>query len=195
MTVRRALFATRIAIGVPAQSRRAAACGCVVLLLFAVRVDARPCGTVPADRAFSESVLILKGSLISTTNAGAPGSDSTSVIHVDRVVKGQTTGREITVIHFLCGIEYPIAMRKGRPLLAFVDGSGGLVGGTEVLPASTRGPADGSIDPKPKRRPFNATRRICRTAGYTVRGALAMIRPMFSGFMNAGNGSEPVSAE
>src|SRR5438876_235981 len=92
------------------------------LLLLAARVDARPCSSVSADRAASESVLILKGSLISTATVGTPGSDSTSVIHVDRVLKGNSTRRNVTVTHFVCGIEYSLAMRKGRPLIVFVDG-------------------------------------------------------------------------
>jgi hypothetical protein len=118
------------------------------LLVFAVSVEARLCGRVSADQAFTKSALIVKGSLISTTGAGAHGSDSISVIRIDRVLKGTTTKREISVTHFLCGIEYSIAMRKGRPLLAFVDASDHLVSGTAVLPASSRGAGGGSTDTK-----------------------------------------------
>jgi hypothetical protein len=121
-----------------------AASSCFVLFC-AGSVDARPCSRVPADRAFTEAALIVKGSLISTAT-GAPGSDSSSVIRIDRVLKGTTTRRDISVTHFLCGIEYDLAMNKSRPLLAFVDAAGRLVGGTAVLPGSSRRASGESID-------------------------------------------------
>jgi hypothetical protein len=118
-----------------------------VLLLFPVEVVARPCADVTVDQAFATSALIVKGITISTTSTGGPGSDSTSVIRIVRVLKGATTQPEIAVTHYLCGIEYSLAIRKGRPLLAFVDASGHLVNGTAVLPASSgQAAADGLTD-------------------------------------------------
>jgi hypothetical protein len=129
------------------QSRLFGTASACLLLSSAVRVEARPCGRVPANLAFAESALIVKGSLISTATGDAPGSDSTSVIRIDRILKGNATQGEIVVTHFLCGIEYRFAMRQGRSVLAFVNASGGLVGGTAVLPASSAGTTSVSTDP------------------------------------------------
>jgi hypothetical protein len=99
---------------------------------------ARPCASVPVDYALTEATLVVKGWLVSTHNTGVPGSDSTSVIRVDRVLKGRTSRAEISVTHFLCGLEYSAGMRMNLPLIVFVTASGGLVSGTAVLPASRR---------------------------------------------------------
>jgi hypothetical protein len=116
------------------------------LIAAATRVDARPCALVPADQAFAEATLIVKGSLISTAAGTEPGADSTSVIRIQRVVKGATKQRQIAVTHFLCGLEYSLAMNAGRPLIVFVNSTGGLVGGTAVLPTSSRAATDASAD-------------------------------------------------
>jgi hypothetical protein len=128
-----------------------------------------------ANRAFAESASIIKGSLILTTTTGAAGSDSISVIHVERILKGTTKEREIAVTHFLCGIEYSLAMKTGRPLLAFVDASFRLVGGTAVLPASPREEAGTSTDARTNLRRellLAATDEDANTARAAI-GALA----------------------
>jgi HEAT repeat protein len=99
---------------------------------------ARPCGGVSADQALAEATLVVKGWLVSTWSGSVPGSDSSSVIRVDRVLKGVGAGQEVTVTYFLCGLEYRAAMRNDRPLIVFVNATGGLVNGTAVLPASRR---------------------------------------------------------
>jgi len=117
-----------------------------VLAPAAARASARPCAGVSADAALAAATLIVKGRLESTRSEGVPESDSTSVIRVDRVLKGVTARREISVTYFLCGLEYSAAMRKDRPLIAFVTASGGLVSGTAVLPASRQTVAPLSLD-------------------------------------------------
>ena len=113
----------------------------LLLVSIAAVAEARPCSGVSAGRAFAEAVLIVKSVLLSTTPASQPEGDSTSLVRVDRVLKGSTTRREIEVVHFLCGVEYEQAFKPGRPILVFIDGAGRLVGGTAVLAASDQ---DGS---------------------------------------------------
>ncbi len=116
--------------------RARAVCLCAAIVTGARPSLARPCGAVSADQALTEATLVVKGWLESTRDAGVPGSDSTSVIRVYRVLKGATSRTQISVTHFLCGHEYSAAMRTDRPLIAFVTASGALVNGTAVLPAS-----------------------------------------------------------
>ena len=109
-----------------------------VLLSLAATVEARPCSPVTAGRAFEEASLIVKGSLVSTTPSKLPDGDSTSLIRIDRIVKGWTIRSTVSVEHFLCGIEYEQAFKPGRPILVFIDASGHLVHGTAILPASSQ---------------------------------------------------------
>ena len=128
----------------PRRSVAASTVACIVF--FATTALARPCADVRADYALGEATLVVKGWLESTKNSRVPESDSISVIRVDRVLKGSTSRTAISVTHFLCGLEYRLAMRADRPLIAFVTASGGLVGGTAVLPASPRSAGDASSD-------------------------------------------------
>ncbi|HET7617822.1 MAG TPA: HEAT repeat domain-containing protein [Vicinamibacterales bacterium] len=119
-------------------------------LLFPTTALARPCGELSADRAFQQAALVVKGWFEYTRIEGVPpplGSDLTSIIRVDRVLKGATSRTRIAVTHFLC-FENRIAMRTDRPLIAFVTASGSLVDGSAVLPASQLNAAEVTDDPK-----------------------------------------------
>jgi len=119
-----------------------------ILVGLSATVDARPCAQVPADYAFSEATLIVKGSVASTIPGTSPGADSTGMIRIERVLKGRTVLPVISVSYFLCGTEYSYALQQGRSIIAFIDASGRqLVGGTAVLAASNRS-ARALLEPK-----------------------------------------------
>ena len=119
-----------------------------ILVGLSATVDARPCGQISADDAFSEATLIVKGSVASTIPGTSPGADSTSLIRVERVLKGRTALAVLSVSYFLCGTEYSYALQQGRSIIAFIDASGGqLVGGTAVLAASNQS-ARALLEPK-----------------------------------------------
>lgn len=118
------------------------------LVTSAAAVEARPCGRIPADVAFSEATLIVKGTLVSTRPAQMPEGDSTSIIRIDRVLKGHAESSEVAVTHFLCETDNEYAFQRVGPVIAFINArNGSLVRGTAILPASNQSSGDAD-DPK-----------------------------------------------
>lgn len=128
--------------------RALTACIWAVTVSCAKPALARPCSDVSIDQALNQATLVVKGWVESTRPSNLFEGNSTSVIRVDRVLKGATSRAQISVSHFLCGLEYEAAMRPASPVIGFVTASGALVAGTAVLPASRQSAAPLSGDAK-----------------------------------------------
>ena len=103
------------------------------VLGWAQPAHARLCARHSADYALAQATLVVKGAVEWTETASGINPDTTSIIRIDRVLKGRLTTSSVTVTFFPCGREHHYALTKNRPVIAFLDAKGKLI---EVLPAS-----------------------------------------------------------